>query len=372
MTACSNSSQLFFYMPAAPNGMVSPLAMNCDSSTRRPLSSMGQNFRSSTSGHDPLEAVGGAASRGVSPGLHSNGTAYFVALPRPPSKGSATLLFACLHRCAHVDASRFLLRGKPFILFDMIDSLIKLGQNLFGRFAAKKAWDRQNEYNLPINQVRRLRNANLSPAFHYDGAGNVAGPINLPSVQAITPQADRNEHMKAQQELDFNASDENRKGRAFEIEMAHSDVTRRIQELAMIKSEHELDEWLKDSDRRNREKDYKTNRLFYGSQIEQLNHEILKASKEAIKVLKTEIPGLNVKLLNRKIELLDEDIKWQRFLIETQHDIVDPTAPLGERIPQALVQELLRGIKPDMSQEELQRVLYKAFAGLGVFKLFGF
>lgn len=68
--------------------------------------------------------------------------------------------------------------------------------NLFSSSAAKqnykyavKMWNMQNEYNAPINQVRRLEEAGLNPALMYNNAasGGTASSMTPPQVQYNSP-----------------------------------------------------------------------------------------------------------------------------------------------------------------------------------------
>lgn len=54
---------------------------------------------------------------------------------------------------------------------------------------AVKLWNMQNEYNSPINQVRRLKEAGLNPALMYNNAasGGTASSVAAPQVQYNSP-----------------------------------------------------------------------------------------------------------------------------------------------------------------------------------------
>lgn len=52
-------------------------------------------------------------------------------------------------------------------------------------------WNRQNEYNTPLNQMKRLQDAGLNPNLVYgNGASTQAGPVPTPSTKAV-PELDR-------------------------------------------------------------------------------------------------------------------------------------------------------------------------------------
>ena len=62
-------------------------------------------------------------------------------------------------------------------------------------------WERQNEYNLPVNQRKRLQDAGLNPALMYKGgagSGGNAGTINHPDfVGGLTRQPTFNDIAEA-------------------------------------------------------------------------------------------------------------------------------------------------------------------------------
>lgn len=68
--------------------------------------------------------------------------------------------------------------------------------NIFARKNARdqfrnevKLWNMQNEYNKPINQVARLREAGLNPALMYNNAaaGGSASSMHAPSINQTDP-----------------------------------------------------------------------------------------------------------------------------------------------------------------------------------------
>lgn len=83
-----------------------------------------------------------------------------------------------------------------------VEAVIGAGSNLLGGImnqifadkAAKKAyqrqldfWNRQNEYNLPVNQMQRLQAAGLNPNLVY-GSGATTMSAQLSSVKASSPE----------------------------------------------------------------------------------------------------------------------------------------------------------------------------------------
>lgn len=66
-------------------------------------------------------------------------------------------------------------------------------------------WNRQNEYNLPSNEVQRLKEAGLSPGLMYSGAGASEGATASANTQAGTglPGSSAGQAMTQPYDLDF-------------------------------------------------------------------------------------------------------------------------------------------------------------------------
>ena len=58
--------------------------------------------------------------------------------------------------------------------------------SLFGNLFNRNEWKRQAEYNSPVNQMARLKQAGLNPHLVYgNGASVSVGNMNLPSQSKI-------------------------------------------------------------------------------------------------------------------------------------------------------------------------------------------
>lgn len=239
-------------------------------------------------------------------------------------------------------------------------SVGQVGSWLLNRRGARSDYERMIEENSPANWRRKMELAGLNPILGYSG-GVSNNTANL-TTPTLNPQYNALNHVQvlgAIQEMRLKENEEKRTEQDFDVAFSLRQIEKSIAELNKRKTEADVEDWLHNDNRhsRNRAQRFDDTRKGYEQDISrskaaiaQIEADIKKEASGELKKYAKLLPYKEFQIVNERLNAIILSNEYQHFINDNQYKLVDPDAPLFDRLIQSTIQELLRGTKVDFDQ----------------------